>query len=152
MNQRTKNDAMFNAVSEMRRDVYEVLSFGTQQPPLSPALFHDTVYTAFTSHWEAIPPAEPIALRPSVSTGAQFPLPGSHHLVPIPDEPFPARCSAATLSTGHRCRLPAYYSFTLCAVHFRFFERHAHLPSGGAQRPYIPHPDDVWLGPRGSRA
>ena len=82
---------MFNAVSEMRRDVYEVLSFGTQQPPLFPALFHDTVYTAPTSHWEAIPPAGPMALRPSVSTGTQCPFPGSHHLVPIPDEPFPTR-------------------------------------------------------------
>ena len=144
----TENERIVQVIGEMRRDVYQVLCLAVMEPTMSPALFHDTVFSSFTSRWGEVPP-EPTPRRPTASVGTQCDAPGSHVSVPAPEIPRPIRCASNNFPTGHRCRLQAFYPFTLCVVHFRFATQHAFLPNGGADRPYCPHPGDRWASVRG---
>ena len=143
MSQRVVPTKLQDVIGNVCHDVFEILSLGEPSEPLTPALFHDTVYAAFVSHWEEVPD-EPRPARPAVSTASQCGMTGSHVWVPMPDSPIPIRCASNTLTNGQRCKLPAYYPYTLCATHYRFLCRHQFLPDGGATAAYLPHPQDVW--------
>ena len=121
---------------------YETLSFGLLGPNLTLGRYQDTFSDAFDTFWAAVPD-EPTPNHTSYSASTQCPEPGAFAMVPV-TAAFALRCSANTLSTGARCRYQTFYPHTLCEVHVDYFSRHGHLPPGGADRPFIPHPDDYW--------
>ena len=71
-------------------EVYDILSPGVLGDGLTPALFHDTVYTAFSAHWDRVP-NEPVPARPTASVATQCHSPGSRASVPIPVTPVAVR-------------------------------------------------------------
>ena len=121
---------------------YASLAFYCLEPTMTYDRYFSTFSAALDIFLDAIPD-EPTPNVPSHSTATQCPEPGAFALAPV-SSPFAIRCSANTLSAGRRCRYQAWYPATLCDVHRDYFYRHHHLPPGGAQRPFVPHPDDYW--------
>ena len=151
-------NTIMSILDDVFADVYEHCSFSELEPAMNPDRFLSTVMDSFSTHWAAIPD-EPLPLRTSVTVGTQCPQPGdvlpvarygasgTFSSVPTPGVPFALRCAANTLASGNRCKLQAFYPYTLCAVHFGYFTVRGDLPTGGEFRPYQPHPDDWQNGP-----
>ena len=155
MTQRRDLDSVLAMLNDVCAGVYGQFAFVELEPTMSQERFRFTLKTTFAKHWLSVPPEPtPMPARLSVATQCSVPetafsaplicSPPAHVLVPNPAAPFPVRCAAATVSTGIRCRLQAYYPYTLCATHRRFFLAHSELPPGGAPKPFTPHPDDWW--------
>ena len=142
MNRHLTETQVRQILGEVCEVTYSSMGFGCLEPTMSYELYNSTFSEALEIFLEAIPD-EPCPHRPSNTVATQCPEPGAYTLVPI-STPFALRCSANTISSGRRCRYQAWYPATLCEVHRDYFYRHRHLPHGGAQRPFAPHPDDYW--------
>ena len=108
---------------------------------MSLLLFSSALLPRFIERFGEIPRG-PVPQTPTASASTQCPADGSRLLAPTPRVPFAVRFCANTVATGRRGLLQAFYPFTLCARHYRYFCVRAALPPGEAMAPYQPHPDD----------
>ena len=134
-------------LDEAAADVYNELHLPDWEPALTPKRFTQTLAASVDDRCDSVP-GEPPPRKSFSSIATQCPHPGAHGMAPLIGAPFAHRCCANAVGSGHRCLLKAFYPHTICATHEKYFARHGRLPPGGAFRPFEPHPDDYWPGPR----
>ena len=104
------------------------------------ALFESEFDIIFTPYQASPAPQTPFA--PLFIYTHTNPPPGAYN----PTTPPGVRFSSNTLR-NKRCRRTAYPPHTLCEVRWDYWKSHGYLPGGGAVRPGLPHPGNIWTGP-----